>query len=204
MCAVSPVRIRPRSCCYSVVGVSSSSDTAPAFACGPPDTLCTRWAEGGRLNRPPSYCHGIDAIVSALSPFSLFDAPSPPFFPVSSPAISPAQQSQPVVLDVLRFVSSLAVVSLPLQVITSGRRTPRAEGTTTTSGDGRLLITQVSPTHARHSLLLSHYEMTQHGRPSPLVTSFCQWCPSFLSIFRVAAAQSSAAPLALLAELSTK
>ena len=204
MCAVSLVRVQPRSCYYSIVGISLSSDTAPAFACGSPDTLCTRWAEGRRLNRLPSHCHGIDIVVSALSPFSLFDIPSPPFFPASSPAISPAQQSQPVVLDVSRIVSSLAVVSLPLQVITSGRRTPWAEGTTTTSGDGRLLIIQVSPTHTRHSLLLYHYEMTQHGRPSPLVTSFYQWCPSFLSISRVAAARSSAAPLAWHIELSTK
>ena len=204
MGAVSPVRVQPRSCYCSVVGISLLSDTAPAFACGPPDTLYTRWAEGGRLNRPPSHCHGIDAMVSALSPFSLFNAPSPPFFPASSPAISPAQQSQPVILDVSRVVSSLAVMSLPLQVITSGRRTPQAEGTTTTSGDRRLLITQVSPTHARYSLLLSYYEMTQHSRPSPLVTSFYQWCPSFLSISRVAAARSSAAPLARHAELSTK
>ena len=143
-------------------------------------------------------------MVSALSPFSFLDASSPAFFPASFPAISPAQQSQPVVLDVSRVVSSLAIVSLPLQVINSGRRTPQAKGTTTTSGDGCLLIIQVSPTHARHSLLLSHYKMTQHGCPSPLVTSFCQRCPSFLSISRVAAAQSSAAPFALRAELSTK
>ena len=204
MCAVSPVRVRPRSCCCSVIGVSSLSNTAPAFAGGPPDTLCTHWAEGGRLSRPPSRCHGIAAMVSALSPFSLLDTPSPPFFPASSPAISPDQRPQPVILDVSRVVSSLAVMSLPLQVSTGGRRTPWAEGTTTTSGDGHLLVIQVSPTHSRHSLLLSHYKTTQHSCPSPLVTSFSQWCPSFLSISRVAAAQSSAAPLALRAELSTK